>query len=252
MTGPDRFGIPPRDTPSRSASPGYFGINTSGYDVKPQLDYRTEVFQLDEALLQKVLALSAGARLTDSEEAAGNALGKRVRDWVQLMTDGQGTYSPLSKKTTAASRYSCAPRRRAYSTETAWRCSAAAQTSNALSRPARERSAGRLRRAGRLCAGHRQPVRRGRSLGARRGGALERVEGGRARVSGALAHTAAAMSLDFRRATPALVMSFQAFARDPFRSMPRQASSTTAASKPSLRASSADQATQKSVASPQK
>jgi len=101
---------------------GYFGINTPGPGVKPPPDYRTELFQLDEALLQKVLSLSAGAPLTDSEEAAafrahfpeppanappsviqgdtvssdtwfaGNALGERARDWVQLMTDGQGTY----------------------------------------------------------------------------------------------------------------------------------------------------------------
>jgi purine nucleoside permease len=101
---------------------GYFGINTMGLGVKPPLDYRTEVFQLDEALLGKVLSLTAGATLEDSDAAiafranfpdapanapprviqcdtvssdtwfAGNALGERARDWVALLTDGAGTY----------------------------------------------------------------------------------------------------------------------------------------------------------------
>ena len=58
------------------------------------------------------------------------------------------------------------------------------------------------------------------------------------------------MSLDWMRLTPALVMSAQAFATDPLRSMPREASSITAALNPALRASSAVHATQKSVARP--
>ena len=57
-------------------------------------------------------------------------------------------------------------------------------------------------------------------------------------------------SVDWMRRTPAFFMSAQALATEPCRSMPRQASSITAAWKPALRASSAVQATQKSVASP--
>jgi purine nucleoside permease len=111
---------------------GYFGINTPGSDQKPPLDYRTEVFQLDEALLQKALALSAGATLEDSDAAAtfranfpegpanappaviqcdtvssdtwfaGNALGERARDWVKLMTDGAGTYCTTQQEDNAS------------------------------------------------------------------------------------------------------------------------------------------------------
>jgi purine nucleoside permease len=101
---------------------GYFGINTKGIGEKPALDYRSEVFQLEEALLRKALSLSVGATLEDSDAAiafranfpdapanapprviqcdtvssdtwfAGDALGERARDWVALMTDGAGTY----------------------------------------------------------------------------------------------------------------------------------------------------------------
>ncbi len=62
---------------------------------------------------------------------------------------------------------------------------------------------------------------------------------------------AATMSLDWMRLTPALAILSQAALSEPLRSMPRQASSITAALKPALRASSAVQATQKSVARPQ-
>ena len=111
---------------------GYFGINTRGPDEKPPLDYRTEIFRLDEALLQKVLALTSSAALGDSDEArafranfpsppanqppaviqcdtvssdtwfAGNALGERARDWVTLMTDGAGTYCTTQQEDNAS------------------------------------------------------------------------------------------------------------------------------------------------------
>src|SRR5205814_3450906 len=58
------------------------------------------------------------------------------------------------------------------------------------------------------------------------------------------------MSADWIRFTPAPLMSAHALPSDPPASMPRVASSTTSASKPALRASSADHPTQKSVASP--
>jgi hypothetical protein len=48
---------------------GYLGINTKSPSEKPPLDYRTEVFQLDEALLQKAYALSRSVPLSDGAEA---------------------------------------------------------------------------------------------------------------------------------------------------------------------------------------
>jgi purine nucleoside permease len=110
---------------------GYFGIMTKGPTEKPPLDYRTEVFQLDESLLQRALALSADVVLEDSPEAiafranfpeapanqppqvtqcdtlagdtwyAGNALGNRARDWVKLLTDGAGTYCTTQQEDNA-------------------------------------------------------------------------------------------------------------------------------------------------------
>jgi hypothetical protein len=97
---------------------GYLGINTKSETEKPPLDYRTEVFQLNEALLQKAYALSRNVTLSDSAAAkayrasysnapanqppaviqcdtlagdtwfSGNALGQRARDWTTLLTDG--------------------------------------------------------------------------------------------------------------------------------------------------------------------
>ena len=57
-------------------------------------------------------------------------------------------------------------------------------------------------------------------------------------------------SLDWMRVTPALAICAQAAFSEPLRSMPRQASSITAALKPALRASSAVHETQKSVDRP--
>ena len=61
---------------------------------------------------------------------------------------------------------------------------------------------------------------------------------------------ASSMSLLWMRLTPLAVICFQAAASEPFRSMARQASSTTNTSKPAARASIAVQPTQKSVARP--
>lgn len=101
---------------------GFLGINTKAPGQKPPLDYGSEVFQLNEALLQKALALSANVTLTDSPQAqsyrslyasapanqppvvtqcdsmAGNTwwhgdlLGQRARAWHKLLTDNKGTY----------------------------------------------------------------------------------------------------------------------------------------------------------------
>jgi purine nucleoside permease len=103
-------------------STGYLGINTRSPGDKPPLDYRTEVFQLNEELLQAALALSRSAPLSDSPEAMayrahwdispanqppsvvqcdtaagdtwwhGALLEKRAQDWTKILTDGRGTY----------------------------------------------------------------------------------------------------------------------------------------------------------------
>ncbi|WP_246490907.1 purine-nucleoside phosphorylase [Chitinivorax tropicus] len=110
---------------------GYFGIFTKGPNEKPKPDYRTEVFELNTALMQKALELSKNVKLDDSNEAkafrakypsapanqppkviqcdtatsgtwfAGNVLGKRAQDWVKLMTDGKGTYCTTQQEDNA-------------------------------------------------------------------------------------------------------------------------------------------------------
>jgi purine nucleoside permease len=110
---------------------GYLGINTRSETEKPPPDYRTEVFQLNEALLQKAYGLSRDVTLTDSPEAAayrakyqsapanqrptviqcdtlagdtwfsGNALGQRARDWTKLLTDGKGVYCTTQQEDNA-------------------------------------------------------------------------------------------------------------------------------------------------------
>ncbi len=110
---------------------GYVGIGAADPSVKPKLDYRTEVFQLDEALLQKALALSRGATLEDNPTAAayrkqypqpaaqaapsvqqcdtlagdtwwhGERLGARATAWTRLLTDGKGTYCTTQQENNA-------------------------------------------------------------------------------------------------------------------------------------------------------
>lgn len=110
---------------------GYLGINTKSPDEKPPRDYRTEVFQLNESLLQRAVALSKDAKLVDSKEAAafrarytyapanqppaviqcdtlagdtwfsGTKLGERARDWTKLLTDGKGAYCTTQQEDNA-------------------------------------------------------------------------------------------------------------------------------------------------------
>jgi purine nucleoside permease len=110
---------------------GYLGINTMSPAEKPPLDYRTEVFQLDEALLQKALALSRTAALSDSQTAIeyrahwdiapanqppavvqcdtaagdtwwhGALLEQRAQDWTKILTDGHGTYCTTQQEDNA-------------------------------------------------------------------------------------------------------------------------------------------------------
>lgn len=112
---------------------GYFGVLTPGPGIKPKLEYRTEVARLDDALVNKALALSRGVPLADSPQAQayrahypkgspatrppaviqcdtlggdtwwhGHRLGQHARDWVQLMTDGQGRYCTTQQEDNAS------------------------------------------------------------------------------------------------------------------------------------------------------
>lgn len=110
---------------------GYVGIGAADPTIKPKLDYGTEVFQLDEALLQRALALSRGATLEDNATAAayrqqypqpaaraapgvlqcdtlagdtwwhGERLGERASAWTRLLTDGKGTYCTTQQEDNA-------------------------------------------------------------------------------------------------------------------------------------------------------
>jgi purine nucleoside permease len=101
---------------------GYFGTLTNTPSEKPRLDYRTELFQVDEPLLQKALQLSRHAQLEDSADVvayrksypnapanqppavtqcdtasgdvwwAGPKLGMRAARYTRLLTDGHGVY----------------------------------------------------------------------------------------------------------------------------------------------------------------
>jgi purine nucleoside permease len=101
---------------------GYFGVLTDGPGQVPRLKYGTEVFRLDEALLQQALSLSKSVVLEDSEDLrayrqhypgapanrpptviqcdtlssdtwwAGNRLEARARRWTDLLTGGKGIY----------------------------------------------------------------------------------------------------------------------------------------------------------------
>ena len=101
---------------------GYFGVFTDRPGQTPKFEYRTEVFRLDEALLQQALSLSKSVALEDSEDLrvyrrhypgapadqppaviqcdtlssdtwwAGDRLGERARRWTRLLTGGKGVY----------------------------------------------------------------------------------------------------------------------------------------------------------------
>ncbi|WP_371874418.1 purine-nucleoside phosphorylase [Duganella rivi] len=101
---------------------GYFGIHTDGPGRKPRFDYRTEVFQLNTALVDRAYRLSQRVMLNDSAAAkayragftsapanqppavtrcdtvsgdtwyAGETLGRRAEEWSALLTDGKARY----------------------------------------------------------------------------------------------------------------------------------------------------------------
>ena len=113
--------IDPREMPPGWPG-GYFGVLTTAPDEVPKFEYRTEVYRLDEALLQRALVLSRDAALEDSEDArayrkhyakapanqppavvqcdtlssdtwwAGRRLGEHARRWMRLLTKGEGVY----------------------------------------------------------------------------------------------------------------------------------------------------------------
>ena len=119
-----------REVPASWKS-GFLGINTHRPAEKPSLDYRTEVFHLNDALVDRAFALSKGAALMDSDEAraarakykyapanqppsviqcdtlagdtwwSGTIIGQRARDWTQLLTDGKGTYCTTQQEDNA-------------------------------------------------------------------------------------------------------------------------------------------------------
>jgi purine nucleoside permease len=109
----------------------YLGLVTKRPGEKPKFEYRTELAQLDEALLQKALALSKGVTLEDNDKARayrakyktgpaskppqvmqcdtlggdtwwhGHKLGQHARDWTKLLTDGKGTYCTTQQEDNA-------------------------------------------------------------------------------------------------------------------------------------------------------
>jgi purine nucleoside permease len=122
--------IDARELP-RGWQDGYFGILTNAPNTKPKLEYRTEVFRLDEALLQKALGLSHQIALEDSDDVrayrahyqhspanqppqvtqcdtvsgdtwwAGQRLGEHARRWTALLTDGEGIYCTTQQEDNA-------------------------------------------------------------------------------------------------------------------------------------------------------
>jgi purine nucleoside permease len=110
---------------------GYFGVLTTAPDQMPKLEYHTEVFRLDEALLRQALSVSRSAVLDDSASLrgyrqhypeaaahrpptvlqcdtlssdtwwAGRRLGERARRWTRLLTGGKGVYCTTQEEDNA-------------------------------------------------------------------------------------------------------------------------------------------------------
>ena len=122
--------IDAREMP-RQWKTGYLGLMTKGNNEKPKFEYRTEYAQLDEALLQKALALSKSVTLEDSDKARvyraryktgpairppqvmqcdtlggdtwwhGHKLGQHAREWTKLLSDGKATYCTTQQEDNA-------------------------------------------------------------------------------------------------------------------------------------------------------
>lgn len=122
--------IDAREMP-RGWQDGYFGVDTDGPGQLPRFDYHTEVFQLDEALLQRALRLSSQVTLEDSDDArtyraryptapanapprviqcdtlagdtwwTGRYLGAHARRWTRLLTHDAGVYCTTQQEDNA-------------------------------------------------------------------------------------------------------------------------------------------------------
>jgi purine nucleoside permease len=122
--------IDAREMP-RGWAEGFFGVLTESPERVPEFSYRTEVFRLDEPLLQAALELSATGHLEDSEELAayrhhyrepaaraaptvligdtlssdtwwaGGRLGEHARRWTALLTHGEGIYCTTQQEDNA-------------------------------------------------------------------------------------------------------------------------------------------------------
>ncbi len=101
---------------------GYFGVDTDAPGQVPKFSFHTEMFQLNEALLRKALAVTRSAVLEDSEDIqeyrrhyvepaarrppsviqcdtlstdtwwVGRHLGEHARTWTKVLTKGAGNY----------------------------------------------------------------------------------------------------------------------------------------------------------------
>ena len=113
--------IDARDLP-KGWQDGYFAVLGDSPDSMPQFEYKSELFRLNEALVQRAFALSKSAVLADSDALKayrahypsapanqppgvvlcdtvsadtwwlGNHLGNHARHWVKLLTHGDGVY----------------------------------------------------------------------------------------------------------------------------------------------------------------
>jgi len=122
--------IDARDMPA-GWKDGHFGVLTSSPNQKPKLEYRSEVFRLNEALLQRALALSRTAALEDADDVrayrrryaaapatqppqvvqcdtlsgdtwwAGPRLEQHARHWTSLLTDNAGVYCTTQQEDNA-------------------------------------------------------------------------------------------------------------------------------------------------------
>jgi purine nucleoside permease len=122
--------IDARELP-RAWQDGYFGVLTDSPDKVPKMEYRTEVFRLDEALLQRAFALTQAVPLEETEDMrlyrqhyqtapanqppaviqcdtlsgdtwwAGRRLGEHARRWTRLLTDGKGVYCTTQQEDNA-------------------------------------------------------------------------------------------------------------------------------------------------------
>ncbi|MFV1939772.1 purine nucleoside permease [Pseudomonas luteola] len=110
---------------------GYLGINTRHPTQKPPLDYKTEVFEVNQKLMEKAYALSKDVKLIESPEStawrkkysyapanqppmvtrcdtvagdtwfSGTLLSQRAEEWTRTLTDGKGRYCTTQQEDNA-------------------------------------------------------------------------------------------------------------------------------------------------------